>query len=134
VAEDRLIGQTGKTVRPNLLISVGTSGAIQYTAGIMESGTIVAINRDPAAPIFRLADIGVVADAPTFLPLLISRIRQAVMRRLADEMCTDMPAPVKGKRLWRKNQGAARGPGLVAGTPGRGHRPDAGIHCRCGIR
>lgn len=95
VAEDRLIGQTGRTVRPNLLISVGTSGAIQYTAGIMESGTIVAINRDPAAPIFRLADIGVVADAPTFLPLLISRTRQAVMRRLADDMCTDTSVHMK---------------------------------------
>jgi electron transfer flavoprotein alpha subunit len=96
VAEDRLIGQTGKTIRPELLVSVGTSGAVQYTAGIMESGTIVAINRDPAAPIFRLADIGVVADAPTFLPLLIARTRQAVMRRLADEMCADMPDPVNG--------------------------------------
>lgn len=111
VAEDRLIGQTGKTVRPNLLITVGTSGAIQYTAGIMESGTIVAINRDPAAPIFRLADIGVVADAPTFLPLLISRTRQAVMRRLADDVCADMPAPIKGSgfaekiRSLRKAQG-----------------------------
>ena len=94
VAEDRLIGQTGKTVRPNLLISIGTSGAVQYTAGIMASGTIVAINRDPAAPIFRLADIGVVADAAAFLPLLISRIRQAVMRRLADDMCTDIPEPL----------------------------------------
>ncbi len=91
VAEDRLIGQTGKTVSPNLLISVGTSGAVQYTAGIMGSGTIVAINRDPSAPIFRLADIGVVADAATFLPLLTSRTRQAVMRRLADDMCTDNP-------------------------------------------
>jgi transcriptional regulator with XRE-family HTH domain len=89
VSEDRLIGQTGKTVRPNLLFSVGTSGAVQYTAGIVESGMIVAINRDPSAPIFRLADIGVVADAPTFLPLLISRTRQAVMRQLADEICTD---------------------------------------------
>ena len=95
VAEDRLLGQTGKTVSPNLLISVGTSGAIQYTAGIMASDTIVAINRDPAAPIFRLADIGVVADAPTFLPLLISRTRQAVMRQLADDMCTDMPVKMK---------------------------------------
>ncbi|BBO74147.1 hypothetical protein DSCW_15640 [Desulfosarcina widdelii] len=88
-AEDRLIGQTGKTVRPKLLISVGTSGAVQYTAGITEAETIVAINRDPAAPIFHLADIGVAADAPTFLPLLISRVRQAVMRRLADDICTD---------------------------------------------
>jgi transcriptional regulator with XRE-family HTH domain len=52
----------------------------------------VAINRDPSAPIFRLADIGVVADATAFLPLLIARIRQAVMRRLADAVCMDTPA------------------------------------------
>jgi len=111
VAEDRLIGQTGKTVSPNLLISVGTSGAVQYTAGIMGSGTIVAINRDPSAPIFRLADIGVVADAATFLPLLTSRTRQAVMRRLADDMCADLPEQL-GKsgfgekiRVLRETQG-----------------------------
>lgn len=91
VAEDRLIGQTGKTVHPKLLFSIGTSGAVQYTAGILESGTIVAINRDPAAPIFQLADIGVVADAATFLPLMIAQIRQAVMRQLTDDACTDMP-------------------------------------------
>jgi electron transfer flavoprotein alpha subunit len=102
VAADRLIGQTGKTVRPDLLFSVGTSGAVQYTAGIAESGTIVAINRDPAAPIFQLADIGVIADAPTFLPLLIARTRQAVMRRLADEMCADMQLPVKGTGFGEK--------------------------------
>ncbi|BBO87847.1 FAD-binding protein [Desulfosarcina ovata] len=93
VAEDRLIGQTGKTVRPELLVSIGTSGAVQYTAGIMDSGTIVAINRDPAAPIFRIADIGVIADATTFLPLLIARVRQAVMRQLADDVCADTPIP-----------------------------------------
>jgi electron transfer flavoprotein alpha subunit/transcriptional regulator with XRE-family HTH domain len=92
VAEDRLIGQTGKTVRPDLLISIGTSGAIQYTAGILASGTIVAVNRDPAAPIFQLADIGIVADAATFLPLMTSRIKQAVLRRLTDDICTDAPA------------------------------------------
>lgn len=84
VEEERLIGQTGKTVRPRLLISVGTSGAIQYTAGIMEADTIVAINRDPAAPVFQVADMGIVADAGTFLPLFIQRARQVVMRRLAD--------------------------------------------------
>ena len=93
VAEDRLIGQTGKTVSPKLLISVGTSGAIQYTAGIMNADTIVAINRDPAAPIFQLADIGVVADAATFLPLLTARVRKTVMRQLADDMCLDAPEP-----------------------------------------
>ncbi len=87
VAEERLIGQTGKTVRPRLLLSVGTSGAIQYTAGIMEADTIVAINRDPAAPIFHLADMGIVADANTFLPLLIQQTQQMALRRLADAAC-----------------------------------------------
>ena len=89
VSEDRLIGQTGKSVRPELLFSIGTSGAVQYTAGITDAGLIVAVNRDPAAPIFKLADIGVVADAPTFLPLLSQRIRKMVMRRLSDDLCAD---------------------------------------------
>ncbi len=84
VDEDRLIGQTGKTVRPRLLVSVGTSGAIQYTAGIAESETIVAVNRDADAPIFALADLGVVADAKSFLPLLTAKVKQTVMRGLAD--------------------------------------------------
>ncbi len=91
VSDDRLIGQTGKSVRPDLLFSIGTSGAVQYTAGIAEAGLIVAVNRDPAAPIFKLADIGVIADAATFLPLLSERIRKTVMRRLTDDLCTDMP-------------------------------------------
>ena len=102
VAEDRMIGQTGKTIHPDLLISVGTSGAIQYTAGIMESSTIVAINRDPAAPIFRLADVGVVADASSFIPLLISRIRQVVMRKLADDVCADTPVAAEESRFGDK--------------------------------
>ncbi len=84
VDEDRLIGQTGRAVRPNLLFSIGTSGAIQYTAGITESKTIVAINRDANAPIFQVADLGIVADAKTFLPLLTARAKQVVMRKLAD--------------------------------------------------
>jgi electron transfer flavoprotein alpha subunit len=87
VEEERLIGQTGKTVRPRLLISAATSGAIQYTAGISEAETIVAINRDPTAPIFQSADIGIVADAATFLPLLIDRAKQIAMRRMADAAC-----------------------------------------------
>lgn len=88
VEEERLIGQTGKTVRPKLLITVGTSGAVQYTAGIMEADTIVAINRDAAAPIFNLADIGIVADAGTFLPVLTQKAKQVVLRRLADSAGT----------------------------------------------
>jgi len=84
VNEDQLIGQTGKTVRPSLLFSVGTSGALQYTAGILESKTIVAINRDRDAPIFQVADIGVIADAKIFVPLLTDKAKQSVMRNLAD--------------------------------------------------
>jgi electron transfer flavoprotein alpha subunit len=93
VEEKRLIGQTGKTVRPRLLISAGTSGAVQYTAGIMESGTIVAVNRDPAAPIFQLADIGIVADAAILLPILTERVKQQFFRQLAqDIVCTSAAA------------------------------------------
>jgi electron transfer flavoprotein alpha subunit len=88
VEEDRLIGQTGTSVHPELLISVGTSGAVQYTAGIMEAGTIVAVDRDPKAPIFQWADLGIVADAKTLLPLLTQRVQQITMRRLADAACT----------------------------------------------
>jgi electron transfer flavoprotein alpha subunit/transcriptional regulator with XRE-family HTH domain len=87
VEEERLIGQTGKSVRPRLLFSVGTSGAIQYTAGIMEADTIVAINRDASAPIFQIADIGLVGDGAALLPLIIRQAKQAAMRRLADAAC-----------------------------------------------
>ncbi|MBW2120086.1 MAG: FAD-binding protein [Deltaproteobacteria bacterium] len=86
VAEERLIGQTGKSVRPKLLFSIGTSGAIQYTAGITDAETIVAINRDPNASIFELSDIGIVADANTFVPLLTEKLQKAVMRKLADAL------------------------------------------------
>lgn len=83
-AEECMIGQTGKTVRPRLLFSLGTSGALQYTAGIRESGTIVAVNRDPAAPIFAAADFGIVGDLKVLLPLLIAKIKRARFAGLAD--------------------------------------------------
>ncbi len=84
IDDDSLIGQTGKTVKPELLISIGTSGAVQYTAGIKDAKKIVAINRDKNAPIFRLADIGIVADVNQFLPLFTDKIQNRVMRSLAD--------------------------------------------------
>jgi electron transfer flavoprotein alpha subunit len=87
VDKERLIGQTGKHVRPGLLLSIGTSGAVQYTAGIMEAQTIVAINRDKRAPIFQIADVGVVTDARMFLPVLTTRLKQVVMRKMADVLC-----------------------------------------------
>jgi len=76
ITEERMIGQSGKTLRPRLFVSVGASGAMHYTTGFQKAKVIVAIDRNPDAPIFTVSDIGIVGDLNTIVPRIIEELQE----------------------------------------------------------
>ncbi|HSV92680.1 MAG TPA: electron transfer flavoprotein subunit alpha/FixB family protein, partial [Desulfobacterales bacterium] len=76
IPHTRQVGQSGTTVGPELYVAVGISGAIQHVVGMSSSRKVVAINRDPDAPIFKVADLGVVGDALQILPKLLDELKK----------------------------------------------------------
>ena len=75
ITAERMIGQSGKTVAPQLLVTLGVSGAPQFATGVLNSKVIFVVDKNPQAPIFKMADIGIVGDLQDVLPLLVNKLR-----------------------------------------------------------
>ena len=82
LSKERQVGQTGKTVRPNLYLACGISGAIQHVAGMESSEVVISINKDDNAAIFSVSDLGVVGDVKVILPKLIEAIKKVKAEKM----------------------------------------------------